>query len=322
MVGNLGQKDGFILKLRNDGQLLSKVLTGGTEMDGLYTIRQSMMGKIYAMGQSSSTIGQVKPKGPVGDIWIATIETNGNVSNHAMLGGADTDIARGATPTSDGGFIIAGNSDSVDGDVTKNNGATDFWLVKVGLPLPATLRSFTATITPEQSIKLNWLSLNETKSKNFTIERSFDQIKFTALGQVTAAGTTATAKAYTFTDQKPVFGKNYYRLKVYDEANKEYIYKTVSVVVYILANEPLVVDNGLTVFPNPIKEPAFYIHTTQILPKHISFFNGIGNPLPIEAESIDSTQTKISIKQEISAGIYFLVLDFDGNKIIKKVIVQ
>lgn len=321
LAGNLGEKDGFILKLSNAGSLQWKKQVGGTYSDGLYAIRQSSTGKIYAFGQSNSTLGNVKPKGSVGDVWITQIdETNGTLKENVLLGGADIDIARGAYLTADGGFIVAANANSVDGDLTQNNGNTDFWLIKTGTPLPATLASFSAALTNEQYIKLSWTSLNEVKAKNFVIERSFDLLRFTSIGQVNATGTSSNSKSYSFTDTKPVIGKNYYRLKFYDDANKEFIYKTVSATVSLLATEAET-DNPLIVFPNPLTSSFFYIKSGEAISKTPHFLDTTGKSLAIEVEPIDALQSRISVKQNLSPGIYFLVLDNAGNKIVKKLIV-
>ncbi|MDR0664039.1 MAG: hypothetical protein LBF86_00745, partial [Helicobacteraceae bacterium] len=50
------------------------------------------------------------------------------------LGGSDYDYARSIGQTSDGGYIIAGESHSNDGDVTNHRGSTgnpDYWIVKL-----------------------------------------------------------------------------------------------------------------------------------------------------------------------------------------------
>jgi len=46
------------------------------------------------------------------------------------LGGSSTDYARSIQQTSDGGYIVAGYSASMDGDVTGNHGG-DIWIVKL-----------------------------------------------------------------------------------------------------------------------------------------------------------------------------------------------
>lgn len=318
---NLGEKDGFILKISNSGSLLWKKQVGGVYSDGLYAIRQSTNGKTYAFGQSNSTLGTVKPKSSFGDVWITQIdENNGALKENKFLGGADIDIARGAFPTTDGGFILAANSNSIDGDLTQNNGNTDFWLVKTGTPLPATLGSFTAALTNEQYVKLSWTTLNETKAKSFTIERSFDLLRFTTLGQVNATGTTTAAKSYSITDTKPVFGKNYYRLKFYDDTNKEYIYKTVSATVSLLSAETETV-NTISVFPNPVTNTSFYVKSAHNLLENPCLFDIAGTIFPIEVERLDASQSRISVKQNLAAGVYFLVWETGENRIVKKLIV-
>lgn len=322
MTPNLGQKDGFLLKFANNGNLIWKVLTGGDDIDGLYTIRKTNDGKIFAMGSSSSVIGKVKPKGPVGDMWLVNIENSGIITSHTMFGGADADIARGAFPTADGGFIVAGNSDSVDGNLTDNKGSTDFWAVKVGNPLAVQMKDFSASLTPEQYVKLTWESTTETNSKNFIIERSIDGIKFVTLNQIVAAVNSTSKKTYTYTDQKPIFGKNYYRLKFFDAAGKETIYKTLTVTISILASEPQIDDKLISIFPNPIENGRFSIKIFNFLPKNIQLFNLIGLSIPIEIQTSDTHQIEIILKNSINAGIYFLVLENEENKIVEKIIVR
>ncbi|WP_207220026.1 T9SS type A sorting domain-containing protein [Emticicia agri] len=318
---NLGEKDGFVVNLSTNGTLLWKKQVGGTYADGLYVIRQSANGKIYAFGQSNSTIGTIKPKGSVGDVWITHIdETNGNLKENLLLGGADIEIARGAYATSDGEFIVAANANSVDGDLTHNNGNTDFWLIKTGAPLPVTLSSFSAALTNEQYVKLSWTSLNEAKAKNFVIERSFDLIRFTAIGQVNATGTTTTAKSYTLTDTKPVLGKNYYRLKFYDNINKEFIYKTVLATVSLLSTETEITEL-LTVYPNPVTGSSFYVKSSEKLNAVPYLLDASGKSLPIEISSSDASHRLISVNHTLKPGLYFLVWDSAGNKIVKKLIV-
>ena len=47
------------------------------------------------------------------------------------LGGSSGDFAYSIDPTEDGGFVVAGNTSSTDGDVTGNRGQTDVWVVKL-----------------------------------------------------------------------------------------------------------------------------------------------------------------------------------------------
>lgn len=47
------------------------------------------------------------------------------------LGGSSNETARHTIQTIDGGYIVVGQSNSNDGDVTGNNGSNDYWLVKL-----------------------------------------------------------------------------------------------------------------------------------------------------------------------------------------------
>ncbi len=323
MMPNLGEKDGVLVKYSaTDGRLLWKTLTGGVDIDGLYNIRKTSDGKLFAMGMSSSLIGKVKPKSSVGDVWVMNIENSGVITSHAMFGGADSDIARGAFPTADGGFIIAGNSDSVDGDLTENKGDTDFWAVKIGNPLPAQMRDFDANVTPEQYVKLTWQTAAETRSKNFTVERSTDGTMFTALGQVVAAVNSTSRKTYNFIDQKPVLGKNFYRLKFSDDAGKEIVYKTLTATLLVLSSEPSVEQETLTVFPNPVENEHFFVKMSSFSPKSIQIFNLLGLNIPIEIQSLDQNQVQIFFKNMPATGIYFLRAAIGERKIVEKIIVR
>ena len=47
------------------------------------------------------------------------------------LGGSFNEDARFVEQTSDGGYIIAGEAQSDNGDLTNNNGLYDYWIVKL-----------------------------------------------------------------------------------------------------------------------------------------------------------------------------------------------
>ena len=47
------------------------------------------------------------------------------------LGGSNVDDAQSIRQTTDGGYIIAGSSNSGDGDISGNHGNYDYWIVKL-----------------------------------------------------------------------------------------------------------------------------------------------------------------------------------------------
>ncbi|MBS1495927.1 MAG: alpha/beta fold hydrolase [Bacteroidetes bacterium] len=80
--------------------------------------------------------------------------------------------------------------------------------------LPLHLLNFTATQIASQ-VKLHWLTTNEVNTSNFVIEHSANAITWQPIGNVASANTNSAD--YNFTDQNPVNGYNYYRLKMLDK---------------------------------------------------------------------------------------------------------
>ncbi|MDR2522933.1 MAG: hypothetical protein LBC93_04440 [Synergistaceae bacterium] len=54
------------------------------------------------------------------------------------LGGSDYEEASSIEQTSDGGYIVAGETQSPDRDVVGNHGSYDAWVVKLGLTIATT----------------------------------------------------------------------------------------------------------------------------------------------------------------------------------------
>jgi len=83
------------------------------------------------------------------------------------------------------------------------------------VPLPLTLLQFTAT-KQSNTAALQWQTGQEQNTRDFVIERSSDGKTYTDIGTVAAAGTSNTKRYYYFTDNAPLEGNNYYRLRQRD----------------------------------------------------------------------------------------------------------
>ena len=95
--------------------------------------------------------------------------------------------------------------------------------------LPVQLVQFLATKNADASIKLSWATSQEINSSSFEIERSADQGEWQNIGSVKAKGYSSTTANYSFTDQLPEPGNNYYRLKMVDLDGKFKYSQVVSV---------------------------------------------------------------------------------------------
>jgi hypothetical protein len=125
----LGFVDYWVLKLSADGELQWENSLGGGDSDIAQKIIQTTDGSYVIAGYSASDT-------PVGqqqnfDYLIYKIDASGNQIWQKYLGGANEERPDDIKQTSDGGYIIAGWSQSLDGNVTGNHGFHDFWIVKL-----------------------------------------------------------------------------------------------------------------------------------------------------------------------------------------------
>ena len=82
-------------------------------------------------------------------------------------------------------------------------------------PLPVVLTSFTGQASSTGNI-LRWTTASEANSDHFEVERSANGQEFVKIGQLAAAGTTASAHSYQFTDAAAPAATSYYRLREVD----------------------------------------------------------------------------------------------------------
>ncbi|SFA72388.1 Por secretion system C-terminal sorting domain-containing protein [Flavobacterium swingsii] len=105
---------------------------GGNIHEEAFNIQQTTDNGYIVLGYTNSTNGSVITGHPGGyDIWIAKLSSIGNIVWQRTLGGSQHDWAYNIQQTSDGGYILAGSTDSNNGDVTGNNGNLDYWIVRL-----------------------------------------------------------------------------------------------------------------------------------------------------------------------------------------------
>lgn len=90
-------------------------------------------------------------------------------------------------------------------------------------PLPVSLKLFTAN-KEGSTAQLNWITTNESNNKGFELQRSADGKSWTTIGFVatqTSGGKSLTELSYSYRDDAPMDGTNFYRLKQIDRDGKE-----------------------------------------------------------------------------------------------------
>jgi hypothetical protein len=161
--------------------------------------------------------------------------------------GASTWIDLGGTATSNGTGSIFVPLTSFNSIFTLANA------VGFSNPLPVELLSFTAKIQKEVVV-LDWATASEMNSDFFEVQRSTDGLTYTELGRVSAAGNSNVLVRYSFNDNQPVRGVNYYRLRQVDIDGTE-TFSPIRSVNYI--------PGKVTVFPNPVADRVVNVNMPE-----------------------------------------------------------
>ncbi len=105
---------------------------GGSGEDYLESIAKCADGSYIVAGSTDSQDGDVLVKRGKSDFWVMRLSpTDGGRIWQQWLGGSGNDIARSIIECDDGSIVVAGESDSKDGQITSSWGKTDCWVVKL-----------------------------------------------------------------------------------------------------------------------------------------------------------------------------------------------
>jgi uncharacterized delta-60 repeat protein len=114
-----GRSDFWVLKLTEDGTIQWQKTYGGRADDQPHSIQQTSDGGYVVAGWTSSFgAGDW-------DFWVLKLRENGTVQWQKTYGGREWDEARSIRRTLDGGYVVAGGTDSFGA------GRSDFWVLKL-----------------------------------------------------------------------------------------------------------------------------------------------------------------------------------------------
>ena len=131
VVGNHGATDAWVLRLDSSGAVIWKNCYGGPLSETAESIIEAGDGGFIFAGWAEADGGDVSGSHGGGDFWIVKLNSAGILQWQKCLGGSGPEVPGGIQKTNDNGFIIAGDADSNDGDVSGGHGAGDFWIVKI-----------------------------------------------------------------------------------------------------------------------------------------------------------------------------------------------
>jgi hypothetical protein len=111
--------------------------------------------------------------------------------------------------------------------------------------LPVELLSFNAE-RQGSSAWLTWNTASEFNASHFEVQRAGEDKTFVSIGRVEAKGTTTELQSYTFRDEAPLLGTNFYRLRQVDTDGAS----SNSMIRSVVFDQGL---RGMQVYPNPTR---------------------------------------------------------------------
>lgn len=205
--------------------------------------------------------------------------------------------------------VTAGTLNTLNSQGTSITGFGDFAIGEAQV-LPVVISSFKGE-TINASNVLSWATSFEDNNSGFQVERSVDGRNFSAIGFVASKsdnGRSAGALNYTFEDQKPVNGANYYRLKQMDKDGR---YNYSSVVKLSLKPSLITISK---VYPNPATDVLSLVITAPSAARisvRITDINGkVVSQSPLTLANGENMQ-QINVRA-LAPGRYFISLG--GNE--------
>ncbi|MEO1053459.1 MAG: LamG-like jellyroll fold domain-containing protein [Bacteroidota bacterium] len=178
-------------------------------------------------------------------------------------------------------------------------------------PLPIELLYFRAE-TKENSVNLSWATASEVNNDFFTLERSRDALTWETIATIKGAGNSDLELSYETTDNQPLFGTSFYRLKQTDfNGDFEYF-------------DPIPVTVGgkeaFAIYPNPATDELNILFKRDVSRFSASLKNLIGQEQPVEHQ-FSSNGLRL-LTNKLAEGVYLLEIMADGIVFRQKVLVE
>jgi len=128
---NFNWRDFWVVKLTASGTLDWQANYGGSNHEDARDVLATADGGYVVVGQTASEDGQVTGLHGSSDYWVLKLSSNGDIEWEKTLGGSGSEFGYAIEQTADGGYYVAGGSQSSNGDVSGNYGGVDYWVVRL-----------------------------------------------------------------------------------------------------------------------------------------------------------------------------------------------
>lgn len=175
--------------------------------------------------------------------------------------------------------------------------------------LPVTLTSFSGEVK-NKSIQLSWTTATELNNAYFDVQRSPDSRQWQTIGSVAGKGTTLQTQSYTFLDNTPLSGLNFYRLVQTDLDGKTNYSPIIRIKMDVVGD--------VFMFPNPVTQDEIFLNFSEQqdgMPVRLYDLQGA---LLREWQITTEGQTPVRLDLSgIPAGRHFLQVNEKGFQLLK-----
>lgn len=172
--------------------------------------------------------------------------------------------------------------------------------------LPISLESFTGRLI-NKSVELSWTTLVEINNDYFEILKSSDGTSFEVVGKVEGNGTMNRRNSYSFTDDQPSSGMNYYKLKQVDLDGRSESFNVIRV-----HNK----SNRIKVYPTHIAN-TINVEIEDTESATLTIISSVGETQKVIV--LNSTFNSLDIT-ELPAGVYFAKVESNSQYFIEKIV--
>jgi hypothetical protein len=311
VTGSHGNSDCWIVKLSSKGGIEWQKAYGGSSQDMATSMQQTSDGGFVIAGSSASTDGDVTYNHGVLDDWVIKIDSTGILQWQKAYGGSKEDAANCIQTTTDGGYVLFGDTQSSDGDVTKYYTGANFWVVKLTFSiLQSDLVNFNAKRS-NSNAEVSWQTSTEINTNRFVLKRSFDGVNFYPVSTIKAAGKSNKLINYHYTDLNiEKLGSIYYQLQLIDNDGKSNLSNVIKLPVTLS-------KLYIQVSPNPVlsKTLSVHIETDKTQPIQLIIDNSLGKKIINEKRILEAGSNTLSYNTTSwTKGIYYIQLSaLDGS---------
>ncbi|MDD2565042.1 MAG: T9SS type A sorting domain-containing protein, partial [Salinivirgaceae bacterium] len=186
-------------------------------------------------------------------------------------------------------------------------------------PLPVELVRFTASETTRSTVNVDWITASEYNNDRFELEKSINGVDFERIATVNSKGNSSEFSNYTYEDNAPVYGNNYYRLRQIDFDGTEKLSKIAH--AFVNGEVELVSD----IYPNPASDKCMIYFNQSVNQKVTVFVYNLSGTVVGAREAFLNGMKSLDISDLIngfSSGVYYVNVMTEGNVKVHKLMIK